>query len=468
MTYPTGPTISTRKKLEKGSLRRAFDRIEWNPTGKVTDVIGNVIEAHLPRTSVGTVVSIGVKGQNDVLCEVIGFRDEYKVILLPYGSVSGISPGCPVSGRTTHASIPVGDFLLGRVIDPLMNGLDGPLEIPEKAHMVPLDREAPNPMRRARIEHHLALGIRAIDGLLTFGEGQRLGIMAGAGVGKSVLMGMIARNTEADVNVIGLIGERGREVREFIERDLGPEGLKRSVVVVTTGDQSPLLRVRAAKAVTAIAESFSASGRKVLLFMDSLTRVAMAQREIGQARDETPTTKGYTTSVFSLLPALLERCGPQADGKGSISGLYTVLVDGDDFNDPIPDAARSILDGHIQLSRSLANKGHFPAIEVTGSISRVMNDIVTEDHRQAAQMMRALLGAYQENLDYIQIGAYQQGTNPTLDAALTLMPSIERFLKQGILEKSEFEATFRHLNQIFTGKDPMPSQSPGRSFAKAS
>ena len=467
MTVVTNTLHPAFRKFEKRSLTQSFDRIQWNASGKVTDVIGNVIEAHLPRNSVGTVVSISLKGQNDVLCEVIGFRDEYKVILLPYGSVSGISPGCPVTTRRTHSSIPVGDFLLGRVIDPLMNGLDGPLVIPEKAHMVPLDREAPNPMLRSRIEHPLSLGIRAIDALLTFGEGQRLGIMAGAGVGKSVLMGMIARNTEADVNVIGLIGERGREVREFIERDLGPEGLKRSVVVVTTGDQSPLLRVRAAKAVTAIAEAFSATGRKVLLFMDSLTRVAMAQREIGQARDETPTTKGYTTSVFSLLPALLERCGPQTDGKGSISGLYTVLVDGDDFNDPIPDAARSILDGHIQLSRSLANKGHFPAIEVTGSISRVMNDIVTEDHRQAAQMLRALLGAYQENLDYIQIGAYQQGTNPTLDAALTLMPGIERFLKQGISEKAAFEATLGHLNQVFSGKDSTQAPLQGRTLSKA-
>jgi len=468
MTHSWVLPHSLTKKFERHALRKSFERVEWHASGKVTDVIGNVIEAHLPRTSVGTVVSIGVKGQPDVLCEVIGFRDEYKVILLPYGSVSGISPGCPVTGRTTHASIPVGDFLLGRVIDPMMNGLDGPLDIPEKAALFPLDREAPNPMRRARIEHHMGLGIRAIDGLLTFGEGQRLGIMAGAGVGKSVLMGMIARNTEADVNVIGLIGERGREVREFIERDLGPEGLKRSVVVVTTGDQSPLLRVRAAKAVTTIAEAFSASGRKVLLFMDSLTRVAMAQREIGQARDETPTTKGYTTSVFSLLPSLLERCGPQADGSGSISGLYTVLVDGDDFNDPIPDAARSILDGHIQLSRSLANKGHFPAIDISGSISRVMNDIISEDHRQAAQMLRALLGAYQENLDYIQIGAYQQGTNPTLDAALSMMPSIEKFLKQGIVENSHFEQTLRQLNQIFTGKDSAQPSTQGRNLAKAS
>jgi flagellum-specific ATP synthase len=290
-----------------------------------------------------------------------------------------------------------------------------------------------------------------MDSLLTFGEGQRIGIMAGSGVGKSVLMGMIARGSSADINIIGLIGERGREVREFIERDLGPEGLKRSVVVCSTSDQSPLMRLRAAKATTAIAEAFSAQGKSVLLMMDSLTRVAMAQREIGLAVGEPPTTKGYPPSVFSLLPRLLERCGPQIAGRGSISGLYTVLVDGDDFNDPIPDAVRSILDGHINLSRSLAARGHFPAIEVNTSVSRVMRDIVDEEHWELAANLRMLMGIYQENLDYIQIGSYQSGANPNLDSAIALMPAIERFLKQGISERSSMDTALEGMRAIFRG-----------------
>jgi FliI/YscN family ATPase len=288
-----------------------------------------------------------------------------------------------------------------------------------------------------------------MDSVLTFGEGQRVGIMAGSGVGKSVLMGMIARGSEADVNVIGLIGERGREVREFIERDLGVEGRRRSVVVCSTSDQSPLMRIRAAKATTAIAEAFSAQGKKVLLMMDSLTRVAMAQREIGLAIGEPPTTKGYPPSVFALIPRLLERCGPQIAGSGSISGLYTVLVDGDDFNDPIPDHVRSTLDGHINLSRSLAARGHFPAIEVNTSISRVMRDVVDDEHWQLASTMRALIGAYQENLDYINLGSYQSGTNPTLDAAIAYMPAIESFLKQDIKEHSTMDQALAGMRAIF-------------------
>lgn len=439
------------RRFDRSELSSSFRHINWNPSGRVTDVVGTVVEAHLPGSRLGTVVNIEVKGQNDVLAEVVGFKDD-KVLLLPYMSLTGVSPGAAVSGKRVMDHIPVGDFLLGRVVDPLMNGLDGPIIIPERPFMAPLEREAPNPMMRARVDKQLALGIRAMDGLLTFGEGQRIGIMAGAGVGKSVLMGMVARNSGADINVIGLIGERGREVREFIERDLGVEGLKRSVVVVTTGDQSPLLRIRAARAVTAIAEAFSAQGKRVLLMMDSLTRVAMAQREIGLAVGEPPTTKGYPPSVFSLLPRLLERCGPQSHGKGSISGLYTCLVDGDDMNDPIPDAARSILDGHIVLSRSLAAKGHFPAIDVTASISRVMTDIIDDEHRQMAMTIRALLGTYQENLDYIQIGSYQPGTNPTLDAAITLMPVIEQYLKQGITERTTAAKAVEGLRAIFKGK----------------
>ncbi len=439
------------KQFDRSDLRQSFGFINWNPSGKVTDVVGTVVEAHLPTSRLGTIVTISVKGQDDVLAEVVGFRDD-KALLLPYGNLSGISPGCAVSGRRTEDRITVGDHLLGRVVDPMMNLMIGDVPEPIRPVVVPVERDAPNPLLRGRVERKLSLGIRAMDSLLTFGEGQRVGIMAGSGVGKSVLMGMIARGSSADVNVIGLIGERGREVREFIERDLGPEGLKRSVVVVSTSDQSPLMRIRAAKAVTAVAEAFSAQGKRVLLMMDSLTRVAMAQREIGLAIGEPPTTKGYPPSVFSLLPRLLERCGPQVAGKGSISGLYTVLVDGDDFNDPIPDAVRAILDGHVNLSRSLAAKSHFPAIEVSTSISRVMHDVVDPEHWQLASTLRMLMGVYQENYDYIQIGSYQHGTNPTLDAAIKLMPAIETFLKQGINEKSTMEKAMEGMKKIFAGK----------------
>ena len=439
------------KQFDRSDLRQSFGFINWNPSGKVTDVVGTVVEAHLPSSRLGTIVNISVKGQADVLAEVVGFRDD-KALLLPYGNLSGISPGCAVSGRRTEDRITVGDHLLGRVVDPMMNVMVGDVPEPIRPLVVPVERDAPNPLLRGRVENKLSLGIRAMDSLLTFGEGQRVGIMAGSGVGKSVLMGMIARGSSADVNVLGLIGERGREVREFIERDLGAEGLKRSVVVCSTSDQSPLMRIRAAKAVTAVAEAFSAQGKRVLLMMDSLTRVAMAQREIGLAIGEPPTTKGYPPSVFSLLPRLLERCGPQVAGMGSISGLYTVLVDGDDFNDPIPDAVRAILDGHVNLSRSLAAKSHFPAIEVSTSISRVMHDVVDPEHWQLASTLRMLMGVYQENYDYIQIGSYQQGTNPTLDAAIKLMPAIETFLKQGITEKSTMEKAMEGMKKIFQGK----------------
>ncbi len=319
---------------------------------------------------------------------------------------------------------------------------------PITAKYMRLDQEPPNPILRQRITRPLSLGVRSLDGLLTFGEGQRLGIMAGSGVGKSVLMGMIARGTTAQVNVIALIGERGREVREFIEKDLGPEGLKRSVVVVVTSDASPLLKIRAAKAATSIAEYFSGQGKSVLLMMDSVTRVAMAQREIGLAIGEPPTAKGYTPSVFSLLPKLLERSGPQPAGHGSISGIYTVLVDGDDFNDPIADTVRSILDGHVNLSRKIAAKGHFPAVDVSTSVSRVMVDIASPEHLKLASQLRALLSVYEENLDLIQIGAYQPGINHLLDRAVILMPAIEIFLKQGQTEASSFQTTLKNLEML--------------------
>jgi flagellum-specific ATP synthase len=437
------------KAFARNKLRQGMGMIDWDPRGKVIEVVGTVIEAFLPGIQIGTIVAIQAPvPEGQIYAEVAGFKGD-RVLLIPFGSVAGISPGAPVSGMRYLNHIPVGDHLLGRIIDPMMRPLFGnPIHADQNSADVPLEREAPNPMTRQRVDHPFGLGIRAIDALLTFGEGQRIGIMAGSGVGKSVMMGMIAKSSDADINVIGLIGERGREVREFIERDLGPEGLSRSVVVVVTGDQSPLLKIRAAKVVTAIAEYFSSKDKKVLLMMDSLTRVAMAQREIGLAIGEPPTTKGYPPSVFSLLPKLLERCGPQA--RGSISGLYTVLVDGDDFNEPIADAARGILDGHIVLSRILAARNHFPAIEVTASTSRVMQDIVTSDHWQLAGHLKSLLGVYQENYDYVQIGSYQQGTNPTLDEAIRLMPKIDKFLRQDRAELDSLDGSMQKLEQIFS------------------
>lgn len=447
------------KTFNRSTLRGSMANIDWDPQGRVCDIVGTVIEAILPNTSIGSIVSIGapVPG-GQILAEVAGFKND-RALLIPYSSVQGVAPGSPVRGMKILNHINVGDHLLGRIVDPMMQPLFGPPINSNNDAATPaqLEKDAPNPMTRQRVSQPFSLGIRCIDGLLTFGEGQRIGIMAGSGVGKSVMLGMIAKGSDADVNVIGLIGERGREVREFIERDLGPDGLARSVVVVVTGDQSPLLRIRAAKVVTAIAEHFASKGKKVLLMMDSLTRVAMAQREIGLAVGEPPTTKGYPPSVFSLLPKLLERCGPQA--VGSISGLYTVLVDGDDFNEPIADAARSILDGHVVLSRTLAARHHFPAIDITNSTSRVMHDIVDRDHQDAAAFIKTLMGTYQENFDYVQIGSYQAGTNPTLDTAIRLMPSIEKFLKQDRTELCPYEKALEQLAAIVHGPNRVGAEN---------
>ncbi len=441
------------RRLDAGDLKSSFQNIPWSFHGKVSDIVGTLIEATLPGCHMGSIVNIKAQDRKDpIVAEVVGFRKD-RVLLLPYSHLNGISPGSTIQSIRSFSQVPVGDFLLGHVIDAFMHRLDGgSMEIPEASKHFDIDHPAPNPIERVRIERPLGLGIRAMDGLLTFGEGQRIGINAGSGVGKSVLMGMIAKHSEADVNVIALIGERGREVREFIERDLGPEGLKRSVVIIVTSDQSPLMRIRGAKLATTIAEFFSSQNKRVMLMVDSLTRVAMAQREIGNAVGEPPTTKGYTPSVFSLLPKLLERAGPQPKGHGPISGLYTVLVDGDDFNDPIADAARSILDGHINLTRDLAMKGHFPAIDIPSSASRVMTDIVPQAHWQLANYFRELLGIYSSNLDLIQIGAYQPGTNPKVDEAIRLMPLMDSYLKQGILESTSMEDALNGLRRVLAGK----------------
>ena len=452
MVLPANSTSAARN-FDRKALKQAFESVKWQFQGKIVNVVGNLVEAILPGSQLGTIVEIKIPGRHDqIIAEVVGFKDD-RVLLLPFNHLAGVAPGYIVNRLASFNRIAVGNFLLGRVVDPFLNTLIGePLEIPEEAPHADIEMPPPNPMERDRIDTPQSLGIRAMDAVLTFGKGQRIGVMAGSGVGKSVLMGMIARSSEADINVIALIGERGREVREFIERDLGTEGVARSVIVAVTGDQSPLMRIRGAKVATAIAEHFSRMGLNVMFMLDSLTRVAMAQREIGNAVGEPPTTKGYTPSVFSLLPKLLERTGPQRKGHGSISGIYTVLVDGDDFNDPVADAARSILDGHINLSRDLAAKGHFPAIEIATSASRVMHDIVPKQHWQLALRLRSLLGLYQENADLIQIGAYQHGSNPKLDEAISLMPLIERFLQQDMHETCDLATALQQLQQTLIGQ----------------
>lgn len=453
-------TSVTTRQFDSQALKSSFRKISWSHQGQVCEIVGTIIEAILPASQLGTIVNLESHSGRNILAEVVGFKKD-RVLLLPYDHLTGVAPGCQITPLKSFTHIPVGSHLLGQTVDAFLNPLSSTTDTKQKKNSVlyPIDRECPNPMERKRISETLGLGIRAIDGLLSFGQGQRIGIMAGSGVGKSVLMGMIAKDSDADVNVIALIGERGREVREFIERDLGPEGLKKSVVVTVTSDQSPLMRIRGAKVATAIAEYFSDQGKNVMLMLDSLTRVAMAQREIGNSIGEPPTTKGYTPSVFSLLPKLLERAGPQKVGAGSISGLYTVLVDGDDFNDPIADAVRSILDGHINLSRDLAAKGHFPAIDVPTSASRVMTDITSEDHQSIARRVKELIAVFNENYDLVQIGAYQEGSNPKLDEALALMPFINAFLKQSTKDHSTFQKSIVGMRRALAGQ-PVHDLSP--------
>lgn len=419
------------------------DTIKVN--GRVTDVVGLVIVSFGPNVAIGEECKVVDRDGAEVCgCEVVGFKDG-KVLSIALGEVHAISPACEIVATGKSFSIPVGDELLGRVIDGLGNPIDGkgPLNVFEKMSIY---REPPNPLERDRIDTPLQTGVRAIDGLLTIGRGQRVGIFAGSGVGKSVLLGMMARNTDADVNVITLLGERGREVREFIEKDLGEEGLKRSVVIVATSDKSALIRTKGAFIGTTIAEYFRDKGKDVLLMMDSVTRFAMAQREIGLTVGEPPTTKGYTPSVFALLPKLLERAG--TTDKGSISGFYTVLVDGDDMNEPIADAVRSILDGHIVLSRKLAHKGQYPAIDPLQSVSRVMPDIVTPNHKERAMLFNEILSTYNEAEDLVNIGAYVKGSNPQIDHALQNISNLRVFLKQGMNEKSEYSETLNRLNAM--------------------
>ena len=415
-------------------------------TGKVTQIIGLVIESQGPTVTVGELcyVSSHFSGMPPVPAEVVGFR-EGSVLLMPVGEMQGIGPGCEVIATGRRLRVKVGPELLGRVLDGLGNPIDGKGPLLCKRDY-PLQADPPSPLERPRIQDSLYVGVRAIDGLITLGDGQRIGIMAGSGVGKSTLLSMIARNTEADISVIALVGERGREVKEFIERDLGEEGLKRSVVVVATSDKPALVRIKGAMTATAIAEYFRDQGKRVVLMMDSVTRFAMAQREVGLTIGEPPATRGYTPSVFALLPRLLERAGTSR--KGSITGIYTVLVDGDDMNEPIADAVRSILDGHIVLSRAIAAQNHFPAIDVLASVSRVMNEVVDDAHLKAAQNLRALMAVYKEAEDLIHIGAYVKGSSQKIDTAVAKIDAINDFLCQGIFEQSSYEETEKALEAI--------------------
>lgn len=416
--------------------------------GKVTRAAGIVVEAILPQVAVGTSCEIRTNGGQIITAEVVGFSAS-NAILMPFGDVKGIGEGCPVIPRASAGEILVGDRLLGRVVNAAIEPLDDRGSLPLDVR-VPLHTYAPRAMSRKRIFRPLVLGIRSIDAVLTCGEGQRLGIMAGPGIGKSVLLGMLARSANADVIVVGLVGERGREVREFVERDLG-EGLKRSVVVVATGDESPLVRVRAAMAATAVAEYFRDKGKRVLLLIDSLSRMAMAQREIGLAAGEPPTSRGYPPSVFAMLPRLVERAG-NCEGAGSITAMYTVLAEGDDLTDPVVDAARAALDGHIVLSRDLANAGHFPAVDVLGSVSRVMNDVVTTEHKDLARRVRDVLSAYKGAADLIEVGAYVSGTNARVDTALRCIHELNLFLQQEPSQRFTLEETLSTLRGVLDGK----------------
>ncbi|SFP07464.1 flagellar protein export ATPase FliI [Salibacterium halotolerans] len=414
--------------------------------GKVTRVVGLTIESKGPRTSVGELCFIYPEAADKpVLAEVVGFKDKH-VQLMPLRHTVDISPGSLVEGAGKPLQVKAGTGLIGKVIDGTGRPLDGS-KLPDGLVPVPTEAEPPNPLLRPRITEALSLGIRAVDGLLTMGKGQRIGIFAGSGVGKSTILSMLTRHSEADVNVIALIGERGREVKDFIERDLGEEGMKKSVVVVATSDQPALMRIKGAMTATAVAEYFRDQGRNVNLMMDSVTRFAMAQREIGLAVGEPPTTKGYTPSVFAMLPKLLERSGTSENG--TITAFYTVLVDGDDLNEPIADAVRGILDGHLVLDRKLADKGHYPAINVLRSISRVMEDLVDKSHREAAANLRHYLSTYTESEDLINIGAYKKGSSKEIDEAVQIKPKINAFLQQDTSEMQALSETKKQLVDEF-------------------
>ncbi len=429
-------------------IRAVADTEPMKVYGRVVEITGIIMKATGVKASIGESCRV-LSGDIEIEAEVVGFRDG-KVLLMAIGDLSGITSGSRVLPVGKKVTVRVSPALIGRVINDRGEPIDG--KGPIAGIEYPLYSTTPHPLKRRRINHPIDLGIRAINGLLTCGKGQRIGIMAGSGVGKSVLLGMMARYTAASVNVIALIGERGREVREFIEKDLGEEGIKKSVVVVSTSEQPPLAKVRGALAATAIAEYFRDQGSDVLMLMDSLTRVAMAQREIGLATGEPPTSKGYTPSVFALLPKLLERVGT-SEGKGSITGIYTVLVEGDDMSEPVADASRAILDGHIVLSRDLAMENHYPAIDVLQSISRLMPDIIDAKHRELASRFMDTMAAYKRVEDMINLGAYKEGSNPKVDYAIKMIDKLRAYLRQGVADRRNFADSLQGLYLLFEGAE---------------
>ncbi|GFI02006.1 flagellar protein export ATPase FliI [Lachnospiraceae bacterium 64-25] len=437
----------TISEIDFAKYIKVIDEPLFKYMGKVVNVVGLTIESAGPAAKLGDICKVYPVSKDGnaqpALAEVVGFK-EGKNLLMPYQNVEGIGPGSSVENTGEPLMVQVDESLLGHTLDGLGRPDDGMI-LTGGSYSV--EAKPPDPMSRKIIDEVLPLGVKAVDGLITVGKGQRIGIFAGSGVGKSTLMGMFARNTKADINVIALIGERGREVREFVERDLGPEGMKRSVVVVATSDKPALERKKAAQTATAIAEYFRDQGKDVLLMMDSLTRFSMAQREIGLASGEPPVSRGYPPSVYSEMPKLLERAG--RSDKGSITGLYTVLVDGDDFNEPITDTARSILDGHIMLNRKLAHKNHYPAIDVLQSISRCMSQIAERDHKNCAGKLKNVLATYNEAEDLINIGAYKSGSNPGIDYAIKKIDEVNQFLMQDVNDKFTFEESVSLMKEIF-------------------
>lgn len=435
------PLSQMKTKLNKKSYVTTF--------GKVSQVVGLIIKVEGLDVFVGEVCEIEISKTNKiVLAEVVGFVNK-TVLLMPLDELNGIGPGCLVKPTGEALEVEITDNLLGKTLDGLGRVITGEVEEATQ-DKYPVDQESPDPFKRRRIESVMSTGVKAIDGILTVGEGQRLGIFAGSGVGKSTLLGMIARNCEADVIVIGLIGERGREVTEFIQNDLGPEGYKKSVIVCATSDQPPLVRLKGAFVATAVAEYYRDQGKKVILMMDSVTRFAMAQREIGLATGEPPTSKGYTPSVFAMLPRLLERSG--MSDKGSITAFYTVLVEGDDMNEPIADAVRGILDGHVVLSRKIAGENHYPAIDIQQSLSRLMKSIVPKEQNEQAGKLKENMAIYADAKDLIDIGAYKPGTNPKVDQAIELQEHIKQFLVQKVDEPSSYQETVKLLSDVFNPK----------------
>ncbi|MEK6795846.1 MAG: FliI/YscN family ATPase [Spirochaetota bacterium] len=455
--------IADTPLLEKGTNRfsKYYEKVNHIPViktrGRVKDVVGLAIVSEGPVCNYGDMCRIDIAGGKSIDAEVVGFNSN-DVILMPIGALEGITHGCEVYSSAQPLSIICADQLLGRVLNGVGRPLDGST-LDFYAPPTPVLRETTNPLLRRRVTEPIATGVRAIDGTLTAGKGQRMAIMSGTGVGKSTLLSMIARNTEADVTVIALVGERRREVLDFLERDLGPEGLKRSVVVVATSDDPPMVRLRAAFVATTIAEYFRDSGRDVMFLLDSLTRLAYAQREIGLSAGEPPTTRGYPPSVFNLLPKLLERTGNS--DRGTMTAFYNVLVEGDDLDEPITDAVRGIVDGHIVLSRDLANSGHYPAIDVPASISRLAIEVTTERHTQAAQRLKGLYAQYNSVKELILIGGYVKGSSPEVDEAIRLKPRMDAFLKQGIFETAPFDTSKRGLLSLFLSREEVDDEMKG-------